>query len=125
RASPPARTRKRFKKRACARSTSHGARKALSSASNAGYPSSSRACRANRGRKLIMRMRGAGFIAIAAMTVFGIDARAEELVQTSGFVESGGEQIHFIAVGTGETLVLCHGLGGNHAIWYQQVPVFA
>jgi pimeloyl-ACP methyl ester carboxylesterase len=50
---------------------------------------------------------------------------AGELVLQSGFVESGGEQIYYETVGTGEPLVLSHGLGGNHAIWYQQVPVFA
>jgi len=52
-------------------------------------------------------------------------ARADDLVLTSGFVESGGEQIYYESVGAGEALVLAHGLGGNHAIWYQQVPEFA
>ncbi len=52
-------------------------------------------------------------------------ARADELILSSGFVESGGEQIYYESVGTGDALVLSHGLGGNHAIWYQQVPEFA
>jgi len=42
-----------------------------------------------------------------------------------GFVESGGEQIYFESWGSGETVVLGHGMGGNHVIWYQQVPVLA
>ena len=42
-----------------------------------------------------------------------------------GFVESGGERLYFECVGDGDPLVLCHGAGGNHAIWWQQVPVFA
>lgn len=55
----------------------------------------------------------------------GAAARADDLVLTSGFVENGGEQIYYESVGAGEALVLSHGLGGNHAIWYQQVPEFA
>lgn len=42
-----------------------------------------------------------------------------------GFVESDGEQIYFESWGSGETVVLSHGMGGNHAIWYQQVPALA
>ena len=46
--------------------------------------------------------------------------------RTNGFCESDGERIYYESVGDGEpALVLCHGAGGNHAIWYQQVPVFA
>jgi pimeloyl-ACP methyl ester carboxylesterase len=52
-------------------------------------------------------------------------ASAKELVLESGFVESGGERIYYETVGTGDAVVLSHGLGGNHAIWYQQVTVFA
>jgi pimeloyl-ACP methyl ester carboxylesterase len=43
----------------------------------------------------------------------------------SGFVASGGERLYFECVGAGDPLVLCHGAGGNHAIWFQQVPAFA
>lgn len=42
-----------------------------------------------------------------------------------GFVESDGDQIYFESWGSGETVVLSHGMGGNHAIWYQQVPALA
>ncbi len=44
---------------------------------------------------------------------------------TSGFVQSGGEQIYYESLGAGDPVVLSHGLGGNHAIWFQQVPVLA
>ncbi len=45
--------------------------------------------------------------------------------RTNGFCESDGERIYYESVGAGEpTLVLCHGAGGNHAVWYQQTPVF-
>ncbi len=47
------------------------------------------------------------------------------LIGPKGFVETQGESIYFESYGTGETVVLGHGRGGNHAIWYQQVPVLA
>lgn len=47
------------------------------------------------------------------------------LARRFGSVESGGERLYFECVGDGDPLVLCHGAGGNHAIWWQQVPVFA
>lgn len=42
-----------------------------------------------------------------------------------GFVDSGGEQIYFESYGDGETIVLTHGMGGNHVVWYQQVAALA
>lgn len=40
----------------------------------------------------------------------------------NGFIDSGGEQIYYECWGDGaETLVLGHGMGGSHAVWYQQV----
>lgn len=42
-----------------------------------------------------------------------------------GFFTSENESLYFESYGEGETVILCHGLGGNHAIWYQQVPVLA
>ena len=42
-----------------------------------------------------------------------------------GFCDSEGERIYYETHGEGEALVFSHGMGGNHAIWYQQVPVFA
>lgn len=42
-----------------------------------------------------------------------------------GFVASDGEEIYYEVTGEGAPVVFSHGLGGNHAIWYQQVPAFA
>ena len=36
-----------------------------------------------------------------------------------------GTRIYYEAAGSGPALVLVHGSGGNHAIWWQQVPYFA
>lgn len=44
----------------------------------------------------------------------------------TGFAELDGERIYWESLGAGEpALVLCHGAGGNHAVWFQQVPFFA
>jgi pimeloyl-ACP methyl ester carboxylesterase len=45
----------------------------------------------------------------------------------TGTVESDGETIYYEAVGPTDapTVVLTHGAGGSHAVWYQQVPVLA
>jgi len=42
-----------------------------------------------------------------------------------GFVVSDGEHIYYETYGQGDAIVFTHGLGGNHATWYQQVPEFA
>ncbi|MFK7805671.1 MAG: alpha/beta fold hydrolase [Anaerolineae bacterium] len=47
------------------------------------------------------------------------------LIGAQGFFEKEGESIYFESYGEGETIVLCHGKGGNHAIWFQQVPILA
>lgn len=36
-----------------------------------------------------------------------------------------GEQIWYETAGSGPDLILSHGLGGNAAVWYQQIPYFA
>ena len=54
----------------------------------------------------------------------GKDPRVR-LARQSSFVEMDGERLYCESVGEGDPLVLCHGVGGNHAVWYQQVPVFA
>ncbi len=62
---------------------------------------------------------------VAVEATIQVPVFADDPVLTSGFVESGGEQIYYEAAGSGDAVVLSHGLGGNHAIWYQQVPAFA
>ncbi len=43
-----------------------------------------------------------------------------------GCVTSSGEEIYYEVAGDGDdVVVLGHGLGGNHAVWFQQVPVLA
>ena len=47
-----------------------------------------------------------------------------------GFVDHDGESLYFQVAGDESAdahppLVLCHGAGGNHASWYQQVSTFA
>ena len=45
---------------------------------------------------------------------------------TRGFIESDNEQIYFERWGdNGDAVILAHGLGGSHAVWYQQVPFLA
>lgn len=48
------------------------------------------------------------------------------LARRTGFVEHDGENLYFEVVGEGGVpLVLSHGAGGNHAVWFQQVSWFA
>jgi 2-succinyl-6-hydroxy-2,4-cyclohexadiene-1-carboxylate synthase len=45
---------------------------------------------------------------------------------THGFIDSGGERIYFELWGeSGPAVILGHGLGGSHAVWYQQVVALA
>lgn len=44
----------------------------------------------------------------------------------SGFVTTNdGARIYYERAGTGPTMLLLHGLAGNHAAWFHQVPYFA
>lgn len=45
--------------------------------------------------------------------------------QQFGSLEHQGESLYYEVTGEGEAVVLSHGAGGNHAIWFQQVPVLA
>ena len=47
------------------------------------------------------------------------------LPRATGFLGTGGERLYYEVCGTGPDLVLCHGAGGNHAVWFQQVAWFA
>ncbi|HZT64679.1 MAG TPA: alpha/beta fold hydrolase [Acidimicrobiales bacterium] len=53
-------------------------------------------------------------------------AGGADIPRRTGFVERDGERIYYEVVGDGGVpLVLSHGAGGNHAVWYQQVAPFA
>jgi pimeloyl-ACP methyl ester carboxylesterase len=43
----------------------------------------------------------------------------------TGHLERDGERIYYETIGDGPPLVLTHGAGGNHAVWFEQVPHFA
>ncbi len=43
----------------------------------------------------------------------------------TGQFERDGERIYFEATGEGPPLVLTHGAGGNHAVWFEQTAHFA
>jgi pimeloyl-ACP methyl ester carboxylesterase len=47
------------------------------------------------------------------------------LPRSSGFLARDGERIYYESCGAGPDLILCHGAGGNHAVWFQQVAWFA
>ena len=51
----------------------------------------------------------------------------DSMLLHKGFFAHDGEQIHYQMAGnaSGPTMVLTHGMGGNHMIWYQQVAYFA
>ncbi len=50
---------------------------------------------------------------------------ADLLARETGHLERDGERIYWESVGSGSPVVLSHGAGGNHAIWFQQVPTLA
>jgi len=53
-------------------------------------------------------------------------ADAAPISRRSGFVTaSDGARVYYEACGSGPAIVLVHGLGGNHAVWFQQVAHFA
>jgi 3-oxoadipate enol-lactonase len=47
------------------------------------------------------------------------------LRRSCGYVPSEGEDIYFERTGEGPPLILCHGLGGNHAVWWRQIESLA
>ncbi len=47
-------------------------------------------------------------------------------MSTHGFIDSDTERIYFECWGdAGEAVILGHGMGGSHAVWYQQVAFLA
>jgi 3-oxoadipate enol-lactonase len=76
-------------------------------------------------------VRTAALLAAAALAACSASAappRATEppVVRGTGFVERpDGARIYYERAGAGPALVLIHGLGGNHAVWFQQVVAFA
>jgi pimeloyl-ACP methyl ester carboxylesterase len=40
-------------------------------------------------------------------------------------LETNGAALYYERHGEGPAIVFVHGMGGNHATWYQQIPVFA
>lgn len=47
------------------------------------------------------------------------------IARSTGYVRSEGEDIYYERTGDGPPVVLCHGLGGNHAIWWRQIEALA
>jgi pimeloyl-ACP methyl ester carboxylesterase len=53
------------------------------------------------------------------------------LPRSTGYLDGDGERLYWETIGPAagagdaETVVLCHGLGGNGAVWFQQVPGLA
>lgn len=72
-----------------------------------------------------IRLRIAAVAALWCACGVSSVAGAEPIERRNGFVTSGGERIYYEAAGRGDAVVLCHGAGGNHLVWFQQVPVFA
>ncbi len=53
-------------------------------------------------------------------------ARSSPISRRTGFVTaSDGVRIYYEVCGSGPAIVLVHGLGGNHAVWFHQVAYFA
>jgi pimeloyl-ACP methyl ester carboxylesterase len=46
-------------------------------------------------------------------------------ISTAGWLDVEGERIYFESTGEGDPVVLCHGLGGNHACWWRVLPALS
>jgi 3-oxoadipate enol-lactonase len=55
-----------------------------------------------------------------------VHASHQTIDRSEGYFRTpDGEALWFETAGTGQPLVLAHGLGGNAVVWFQQVPYFA
>jgi 3-oxoadipate enol-lactonase len=56
-----------------------------------------------------------------------VTTQANGTSQSHGFLSRDGDDVYFETYGAPDApvVVLGHGAGGNHGIWFQQVPVFA
>lgn len=54
-----------------------------------------------------------------------ISTPATSRSRTVDYLQSAGESIYYEITGNGPAVVLCHGLGGNHAIWWRQIEALA
>ena len=73
---------------------------------------------------------GTPLLAIVMLSGCGVAARPPSIpapvIRETGFVTTGdGARIYYEAAGEGLALLFIHGLGGNHAAWFRQVPHFA
>jgi pimeloyl-ACP methyl ester carboxylesterase len=68
-------------------------------------------------------------IALVLAAACGIAARplaTPSIARETGFVTvQDGARIYFEAAGNGPAILFIHGLGGNHAAWFHQIPYFA
>ena len=72
-----------------------------------------------------IRLRVAAVAALWCVLGGPSGAEAASRERQHGFAASGGERIYYESAGRGDAVVLCHGAGGNHLVWFQQVPAFA
>src|SRR5262249_33905291 len=61
---------------------------------------------------------------VAVLLIAAASAGAADLGQ-SGFVDSGGVKLHFVAAGEGPLLVLLHGFPDYHYTWRDQMPALS
>jgi pimeloyl-ACP methyl ester carboxylesterase len=77
----------------------------------------------------MLKLRRIWCIALPVLVSASLQAPADEaypeVKRSTGLIERGGDQVYFESCGEGDAIVLCHGLGGNHAIWFQQVAALA
>lgn len=67
-----------------------------------------------------------GLVCVATVACAPARAVGPQPTRENGFVTmSDGARVYYECAGAGPALLLLHGLAGNHAAWFQQVPYFA